>query len=52
MVYVPEMARYQIAEQLAHNDNGCKHVQREYDKLARKSFSGARFTKNTLARFI
>ena len=38
MVWVPEMAAYQIGEQLEAKDNRCKGVQREYDALPKNPF--------------
>ena len=38
MVWIPEMASYQIGEQLDAKDNRCKGVQREYDALPRNPF--------------
>lgn len=38
MVWVPEMAAYQIAEQLEAKDNRCKGIQRDYDALPENPF--------------
>jgi len=38
VVFVFEMARYQIAEQLDRQDNRCKGIQREYDAVPDNAF--------------
>lgn len=45
MVWVYEMAKYQIADQLAANDNRCKGIQREYDDLPENPYLEAYFDK-------
>lgn len=38
VVYVPEMAAYQVGNQLEAKDNRCKGIQREYDALPENPF--------------
>lgn len=45
MVWVYEMAAYQIAEQLAPKDNQCKGIQNEYNKLPNNPFLPAFFER-------
>jgi hypothetical protein len=45
MVFVPEMARIQIAEQLEPKDNRVRWVQREYDALPDNPFLASFFEK-------
>lgn len=46
VVWVLEMARFQVAEQLAAVDKRCKGVQREYDQLPANRMLGAFFDKH------
>jgi hypothetical protein len=45
MVWVHEMARYQIADALKSGDNRCKAVQKEYDSLPKNPFLGDFFDR-------
>lgn len=45
MVFVHEMARYQIADQLAATDKQCTGIQREYDGLPNNPFLPAFYEK-------
>jgi hypothetical protein len=45
MVFVHEMARYQIADQLVTTDKQCAGIQREYDGLPNNSFLAAFYDK-------
>lgn len=49
IVWVHEMARYQIADSLKSGDNRCKAVQREYDALPKSPFLGAFFDRYATA---
>ncbi len=49
MVYVPEMARFQIAEQLEAKDNRVRWVQRAYDALPENPFLGMFYEKYATA---
>lgn len=49
VVFVHEMARFQIAEQLKPDDNRCKGVQNEYDSLIRNPFLPAFYEKYSTA---
>ena len=50
MVWVGEMAKYQIAETLKEKDLRCKGVQNEYDSLPENPYLDA-FRKRTATRF-
>lgn len=45
MVWVFEMAKYQIAEELLPKDNRCKGIQKDYDALPECPFLGAFFDR-------
>jgi hypothetical protein len=45
MVFVHEMARYQIADHLAPADKQCAGIQREYEALANNAFLGMFYDK-------
>lgn len=45
MVFIHEMARYQIADQLAPTDKQCAGIQREYDSLPSNPFLSAFYEK-------
>lgn len=49
MVFVHEMARYQIADQLVATDKQCAGIQREYDGLPNNPFLAAFYEKYTKA---
>ena len=49
MVFVPEMARMQIAEQLEPKDNRCRWVQKEYDALPENPFLACFYEKYAAA---
>jgi hypothetical protein len=49
MVWVIEMAKYQIAESLSPNDNQCKGIQREYMALPENPFLSGFFDKYGVA---
>jgi hypothetical protein len=49
MVYVPEMARFQIAEQLEAKDNRVRWVQRAYEALPDNPFLSAFYEKYSVA---
>ncbi|MGH9501346.1 MAG: hypothetical protein ACRD20_00700 [Terriglobales bacterium] len=49
MVFIHEMARYQIAHQLAASDKQCAGIQREYDGLPNNPFLSAFYKKYTEA---
>jgi hypothetical protein len=49
MVFVHEMARYQIADQLVPTDKQCSGIQREYDGLPNNPFLAAFYDKYTKA---
>jgi len=44
-VFIPEMARFQIAERLEPKDNRCRWVQRAYDALPENPFLGMFYEK-------
>jgi hypothetical protein len=44
-VFIPEMARFQIAERLEPKDNRCRWVQRAYDALPENPFLGTFYEK-------
>ena len=49
MVFVPEMARFQIAERLEPKDNRCRWIQRAYDALPENPFLGSFYEKYAAA---
>jgi hypothetical protein len=49
MVFIHEMARYQIADQLVTTDKQCAGIQREYDGLPNNPFLAAFYDKYTKA---
>ncbi len=49
MVYIPEMARFQIAEQLEAKDNRVRWVQRAYDALPENPFLASFYEKYATA---
>lgn len=49
MVFVHEMARYQIADKLASTDKQCAGIQRDYDTLPNNPFLAAFFEKYSTA---
>lgn len=44
-VWVPEMARFQVGDNLSEKDNRCRGVQREYESLPKNPFLGDFFDK-------
>lgn len=52
MVWVHEMARFQIAESLKQNDNRCKNVQKEYESLPSNPFLASFYEKYATAFFM
>src|SRR5438445_9336065 len=49
MVFIPAMARFQIAEQLEAKDNRCRWVQRAYDTLPENPFLASFYEKYAAA---
>ena len=45
MVWIPEMARYQIGSGLSSNDKRCKGIQKDYEALPNNPFLGEFFKR-------